>query len=228
MGTAKTKPKKAKQDSKPKQQFNAIGQLALTAQGLATKYQAQIGARLSAAFLTSFGGDISTLTTAVPTVIKTKDGVVQLTAAQTTSLATGYQLVKGIRTTVKSHTADKDVLLAYGVGTRVSKLLVKEVTAAVQKILDRIKAAPAEAASFDFVQADTDALTTALKAIQDADKVQEQGRAAAPQATKDRNAAAHRLLDGIKKIAGAGMRTFPDDPTIYASFEALVAKKAGS
>jgi hypothetical protein len=225
MGSAKTKPKKAKQDTRPKKQFNAIGQLALTAQALAAKYAAQIGTRLSATFLQSFGSDITTLNAAVPTVIQTKDGVVQLTAAQTAALETGYQLVKGIRTTVKSQTGDKDVLLAYGVGTRVSKVLVKEVSAAIQTILARIKASPAEAASFDIVQADIDALNAALAAIQQADKDQEQGRAAAPQATKDRNAAARRLLDGIKKIAGAGMRSFPEDATIFASFEALVTKR---
>jgi hypothetical protein len=206
--------------------FNAIGQRALEAQGLAAKHRAEIGDRLTDVFLLGFGNDITALTAAVPTVIKTKDGKIQLTAAQTVALEEGYKLVKGIRTTVKSHTSDKDVLLAYGIGAKVSKLLVKEVTAAIQKVIDRVAGDAVEAASFDIVQADVDALKAALKAIQDADKEQEEGRAKAPLVTKDRNAIAHRLLDGIKKIAGTGMRTFPKDPTVYASFEALVSKKA--
>jgi hypothetical protein len=206
--------------------FNLIGQRALEAQGLVAKHKAEIGNRLTDAFLQGFGDDIAALSAAVPTVIKTKDGKIQLTAAQTVALEEGYKLVKGVRTTVKGHSSDKDVLLAYGIGTKVNKLLVKEVTAALQKVLDRVKGDPAEAASFDIVSADVDALDAALKAIQDADKQQEEGRAAAPLVTKDRNAIARRLLAGIKKIAGTGMRTFPKDPTTYASFEALVSKKA--
>ncbi|MFT3776577.1 MAG: hypothetical protein QM820_65390 [Minicystis sp.] len=65
-----------------------------------------------------------------------------------------------------------------------------------------------------------------MKAIEAADKAQEAARAASPQTTKDRNATAHRLLDGVKKIAGAGMRTFAGkDAAVYASFEALLSKK---
>jgi len=38
---------------------------------------------------------------------------------------------------------------------------------------------------------------------------------------------ARRIFAGVKKIAGAGMRTFVDNPTTYANFEALVSKTAG-
>lgn len=224
---AANKKSKANEDTKPSQDFNNITQLALKAQGLATKYASDIGNRLSATFLTSFAGDITALGNAVPAAITKRDGKIQLTAAQTTALATGHRLVMGIRTTVKAHTGDDDVLLAYGVGTKTNKLLVKDVTAALQKILDRVQAQPAEAASFDIVAEDVKAITGALAAIAQADKDQEAARAAAPQTTKDRNATARRLLDGVKKIAGAGMRTFTGDDTIHANFEALVSKKAG-
>ncbi len=225
VGTAK-KTKQAKNDSKPRQEFNEIGQLALKAQDLANQYQAQLGARLSAAFLAGFGTDITALTAAVPTVITTKQGTVQLTVAQSVALANGYNLLKGIRTTVKGFGPDESVLLAYGVGNRVSKLLVKEVLAALQKIVARITAEPAEAASFDIVAADTTALNAAIAAINLADQTQEQGRASAPQATKNRNAIARRLLAGVKKIAGAGMRTFNEDATTFANFEALITRMA--
>jgi hypothetical protein len=33
-------------------------------------------------------------------------------------------------------------------------------------------------------------------------------------------------LTSISSIAGTAMRTFPKDPTVYATFEALVSKKA--
>ncbi len=214
-------------NNKPKQTANAIGQLALKAQGLVSQYQTQIGSRLSAAFLTSFNSDVAAFPATVPAVMTTQGGKVQLTAAQAAALDTGYKLVKGIRTTVKSHTADKDVLLAYGIGSKTSKLLVKDVTAAIQTILARVQAQATEAASFNIVADDVTALQGALTAIQAADKAQEAGRAAAPQTTLQRNAMARRLLAGVKKIAGAGMRAFVSDATTYAKFEALVTKQAG-
>jgi hypothetical protein len=44
---------------------------------------------------------------------------------------------------------------------------------------------------------------------------------------KQRNATARRLLAGIKKISGAGMRAFTADPTLYEAFQALANKVAG-
>ena len=226
VAATKSKTKQAMGDSKPRQDFNEIGQLALKAQGLVTKYGAQIGTRLSTAFTASFAADITGLNAAVPTVITTQQGTVQLTSAQSVALANGYNLIKGIRTTVKGFGPDESVLTAYGVGTRVDKNIVKEVVAGLQKIAARITAQPAEATSFDIVAADTTALNAAITAITTADATQEQGRAASPQATKTRNATARRLLAGVKKIAGAGMRTFNADSTTYANFEALITKAA--
>jgi hypothetical protein len=226
MGVAQTKAQTAKGDTKPDKDFDAIGQLALKAQGLATKYQATLGKRLTASFMTSFGDDITALSTAVPTVIQTKDGTVQLTAAQRKALAAGHKLAKGLRTTIKGFAPDKETRLAYGIGTKVNKLIVKEVTASLQKIADRMKAQPAEATAFGLVDDDANDIQAALQAIKDAGKAQGQSRAAAPQATRDRNAIARRLLAGVKKIAGIGMRAFANDPTTYANFEALVNKAA--
>lgn len=223
MGTTKSKSNGA---NKPRQEFNAINQLALKAQGLAAQHAAPIGARLSPTFLTAFAADIAALGAAVPAALTSKHGKIQLTAAQSAALAGGYALVRGLRTTVKAHTTDNDVLLAYGVGRRINPLVVKDVTAALQTILDRVNAQPAEAAAFDIVADDTKAVQSALDAVAKADAEQEAARVSAPKTTKERNEIAHRLLDGVKKIAGAGMRTFVDDPAVFATFEALVAKKA--
>ena len=222
------KPKKpAKGTTKPKQTTNAINLAALKAQALAVKHQVKIGGRLSPAFLLAFAADLAAIVTAVPAVITARDGQVQLTAQQTTALSTAYNLAKGIKTTVKSHNPDKDVLLAYGVGAPVNKLSVPQVTAAVQKILDRLAAAPAEATAFGIIDLDVKALQDALQAIKDADLAQEAARAAVPQTTAQRNATARSLLAGIKKIAGAGMRTFMDDAAVYAEFEGLIPKGTG-
>jgi hypothetical protein len=222
MTTAKTKPKVAKSDTRPDKDINVIVQTGIKAQNLAAKYATTLGARLSATFLATYAGDLAALPGTVPDAMTKRDGAVQLTAAQATALLNGYNLVKGIKHTVRSQGPEKDVLLAYGVGVRMSKLLVKDVTNGINKILARVKANTTEAASFDIGTADTDALNAALAAIQAADLAQEAGRAAVPQSTKTRNATARRVLAGIRKIAGAGMRAFPEDPTVFAQFEALI------
>jgi hypothetical protein len=228
VGTAQTKAKNAKLDAKPRQDWTEITQLGLTAQALAKKYATDIGTRLPATFLTTYAADLASLPAAVPNVITTKSGAVQLTAAQTTALDQGYQLGKGIKLTVKSYSPDKGVLLAYGIGAHVNKLVVKDVVASLTTILNRVTAEPAEATSFDITSDDVNALKAAIAAIQTADSTQEQGRASAPQATKDRNATARRILAGVKKIAGAGMRAFVGQDTVYSAFEALVTKTAAS
>ena len=218
--------KSKKSSAKPRQEFNAIYQLGTKALNLVTKHQAAIGNRLSTAFLAAFAASLDTLVTAIPAAMNARKGKVQLTAAQTTALDTGYNLAKGIRTTVKGHHPEKDVLLAYGVGSKMSKALVKDVTAALQQILDRIAAQPAEAAAFGFVKEDTDALTAAQAALVKADQDQEKARATAPQTTAQRNATANQILADVKKISGAGMRTFTDNASVYAEFEALSTGKA--
>jgi hypothetical protein len=229
MSAATTKRKVAKGDTKPKQDWNEIGQAGLKAQGMAVEYATIIGARLSAAWLTSYGADVTALPLVVPQTITTHAGAVQLTSAQATALENGYNLIRGIRETVKSFSPAKDVLLGYGIGTGVDKALVKEVTAALQTIIARLEANTAEATSFDIVAVDLAGLQAALLAIQQSDTAQEAGRASAPLSTQQRNATGRRVMAGIRKIAGAGMRAFSTPPnvnaTIYANFAGLISKK---
>ncbi|MFT3776576.1 MAG: hypothetical protein QM820_65385 [Minicystis sp.] len=134
--------KKGNGDSKPRQEFNAIVQDALKAQGLAEKHKDEIGDRLPAEFVSSFTGDIDALGVAVPAVIGSKGGSVQLTAAQRAALDTGHKLVMGIRTTVQGRNPKDDVLLGYGVGTKTNKNVVKDVMAALTTVLDRVSTTP--------------------------------------------------------------------------------------
>jgi hypothetical protein len=227
MSAATTKAKKAKGDTAPKQDVHVIHQLGQKAQDLAIRHQVPIGARLPPVFLASFAADLPGLIAALPAVIVAKGGQVQLTAAQNVALLNGYNLVKGFRTTVRGQQPDKEVLLAYGIGDKTNKGSVPEVTAAIQKVLDRMADQPAEAEAFDFVDDDVKALNEALLAIQQAEATQEKARATSPQTTAQRNITARRILAGVKKIAGAGMRTFVGDATVYANFEALLTKAAG-
>jgi hypothetical protein len=219
-----TKTKTPKPETKPKHSFDAIRQLGLKAQGLATDNQAALGDRVSAAFLQQLGSDLTTLGGTLPTVITTRGESIQLTAEQAAALARGYQLVRGVRTAVKGQKPGKDVLLAYSVGQRVSPVLVKDVKAALQTIVDRATAEPAEAASFGIVAADLTAMQTAVADIDAAEKASTGARVSAPKTTSQRNATARRILAAVKTIAGAGLRTFVDDPTTSAEFEALIKK----
>ncbi len=223
---AATKPKVAKSDSKPDLPWVAITQTAIKAQTLAADNQTALGTRITTAFITAFTADITALTIAVGTTITVHQGAIQLTAAQDAALTSGYNLIKGVRTAVKSGSPDKAVLVAWGVGKRVQKTLVKDVRAGLVTISDRISGAAAEAAGFGITTDDLTDVTAAIAAIDAADAAQETGRATAPTTTRARNATARRLLAGIKLIAGAGMRVFKDDATTFANFEALVSRKA--
>lgn len=216
--------KQAHIDAKPKQDWNAITQLGLKAQALVTEHKAKLGDRLKTSFLTTFASDLTALGAVVPAARTARDGSVQLTAAQSSVVAAGYNLAKGVRTSVKGQHVDRDVLLAYGVGIRTNKFLVKDVKTALQKILDRAKAEPAEAEGFGISADDVAAITAQLALIDRVDQAQEVARATAPLTTKQRNSTAQRVLSGVKSIAGAGMRAFIHDATVFANFEALVRK----
>ena len=220
MAATKKAAAKKNGNTKPRQDWQAIVQSAIKAQDLATQYAAQLGKRVSPAFLTAFTADLTALNAAVPAAINAHHGAVQLTAAQDAALLNGYNLVAGARTAVRGQTSDNDVLLAYGVGIKVP-MLVKHVKTALQKIIDRTTAEPTEAEAFGIVDDDVTAMKDALTLINQADVAQEQARATAPRTFKDRNAIARRLLAGVKRIAGAGMRVFANDPTPRASFAAL-------
>jgi Asp-tRNA(Asn)/Glu-tRNA(Gln) amidotransferase A subunit family amidase len=219
MGTTNT-------DTKPRWDFNAIGQMARKAILLADGHAVEIGSRLPPGFTKQLAADTDSLDVAVPVAMNNKDSQVQLTAAQGSALETGYKLVKAIRASVKGENPEKDVLLAYGVGIRINPRVVKDVKAAIKKILDRLAAQPADIKRFDFVQEDVDALKAAYAVIETADRDQEAGRAGGPAVTRGRNALANKILRAIKKIAGAGMRACAGDAAAYASFEALIVRKA--
>jgi hypothetical protein len=66
-----------------------------------------------------------------------------------------------------------------------------------------------------------------LKAITAADGAQEQARAGAPGATKERNRTANRILGAVDVIAGAGVVEFAKDAGVRGAFEALVSGGGG-
>lgn len=224
MATAKTPP--SPDDTRPALPWAAIIQTALKAQELAQDNQAGLGKRIKPAFLAAFEADILALDVAVPAVQTVRDGSVQLTATQLTALTAGCHVIKGIREAVKGQNPKDDVRLAYTVGVRVQRRVVKSVRSALDTIGKRIAAQPTEAESFGITDEDAKAVTDAIAAIDKASQAQDAALAAVPATTRERNQIARRLLKGIKLISGAGMRAFATDSTLYPRFAALTEKGA--
>ncbi len=218
--------KKALATKKPKETLSVITQRGLKAQSLAMANQATLGKRITSTFLTTLGSDLTSLGAVGASVITAHDGSVQFTAAQNSALVSGHALVTAARTAVKGQQPAKDVLLAYGVGTKTSKLLVKDVSAALGKIITRATAEPTEAAAFGIIADDVASMTAAVAAIKTADSAQEAARAAAPLTTQQRNLTLRRVLASVHLIAGAGMLAFANDATNRALFAALIRKAA--
>src|SRR5262249_2197448 len=137
----------------------------------------------------------------------------------------GYLRVRQIRAAVRRAKAPVEVKHAYGIGRRDHTRTVRDVKAAMQGILDRVKNRPDEAESFGILQKDVDALELELAAITSADSTQEEKRAHAPLATQERNRTANRILAAVARIEGAGRMEFAGDEAIRPSFEALGPKK---
>jgi hypothetical protein len=218
--------KPAKTDSKPADDWVPILQRGIKAQDLAAKHAVELGARLPVTLLAELAADIVALGSVVPAAITAKHGSMQHTAAQNVALAACYALVTAARTAVKNHQPAADVSVAYGVGTKTHPGVVKEVSSAAQKILDRATAQPAEAKGFGIIAADVAAIKAAMAALHAADLAQEAARAGAPLSTKERNTTARRIIASTKKIASAGVLAFATHATVRATFEALL-KKAG-
>jgi hypothetical protein len=216
--------KAAKADSRPAQEWTTIVQTGLTGFNLATDYQAQLAGRLDPTLVAALGADLVSLGANVPAAKTAHGSAVAATALQNSALETGAQMASGCRLSVVHGTTDEGIRKSYGVARKMNKLVVKDVVAALQMIINRATAAPAEAAGFGILASDVGRYTKQIDIIAAADQAQEQARAKAPKAVKVRNETGRRILAAVGKIAGAGVIAFDTSPTERAKFEALVKK----
>lgn len=209
-------------DNHPARDFVSITQVGLKAYDLGVANQASIEARLPGT-LAALAKDLDTLGVVVPGATQARNEAVAATAAQNALVRQGYAQVRAIRQVVRKAGAPADVQRAYGVGRVTSPRRVRDVSAALQQIVDRAAAAPQEAAGFGLVAADVTTLRAFIAQLTTADAVQEKKRAGAPLSTKQRNVIGNRIVQTAAMIAGTGMRAFVSTPPVYASFEALMA-----
>jgi hypothetical protein len=208
-------------DTYPAKDFTSITQTGLKAYNLANTHRPEIDARLPGT-LDALGADLETFGAAVPGTVQARHEAQAATTTQNAVLKKGYAQVRAIRATVRKTTTKKEVRRAYGIGQVTNPKVVRDVTAAIQQIVDRAAQAPQEAAEFGLSDAAIAALKTFLASLTDADVTQEKKRAHAPLSTKQRNVTANRILNAAVLVAGAGMLAFADDPVTHASFDALM------
>lgn len=214
----------AKHDAHPQITFNAITQVGLKAYNLATTFPTQLAGRLAPTLLPALSTDLLSLGIAVPAVKTAHGTATAATATQNSSLDTGYQMASAGRLTVKQSTSDVGIRKGYGVGHKMSKLLVKDVKDGLQTLINRATGNVAEATGFGILPADVTRYQNQIIAIDAADQAQEKARAGAPKTTKDRNVTANRIIAAVRKIAGAGVVAFDTSPTERAQFESLIKK----
>jgi hypothetical protein len=205
----------------PNQAFADVTQLGHKAGNLALLHAAALAPRLPPTTVSTLLTDLDLLGAAIPGTRQGHHEARVATADQSAALRAGYARIKAVRDAVKKARAADEVKKAYGVGQNVNPAVVRDVNSALQLILDRAAANPAEAASLGIVQKDLDAMTAAHQAITAADKLQEHKRSRAPLGTQDRNRTANRILAAVARIAGAGGLEFADDPKVLAEFTAL-------
>lgn len=118
----------------------------------------------------SFGGaTVSSGEATVPGAKQARDEAKGATLAQNVTLAQGYAHIRAIRVMVRKTGAAADVQRAYSVGQKLTRRSVRDITAALQQIVDRAKANPKEAEGFGLLAADVSALEDAAAAVSKAD-----------------------------------------------------------
>lgn len=212
-------------DTRPLVDFTLITQLGLKALSLALQHSALLDPRLPAGLTAGLGEDLEALGDAVPLAMQVRHEARSATVTQAARGREGHAFVRSVRAAARKARAPREVRAAYGVGQIVRPTVVNDVLAALQQILDRATAAPAEAATLGILAKDLAAMVAARDALVGADKVQEQKRASAPLSTKARNQTANRILHAVARISGAGMLEFAGEPELRASFEALKARR---
>ena len=172
MAAKKKTAAKAKGTARVTKSPTEVTQLGLKAQGLLTKNTAQLTPRLPTTLAANLSSDLASMGVVVPAVQGAKEDASTSTAAQASELEQGFNLVTAVRASVARDRPAKGVRLAYGVGLKMSKSLVKDVTNALQRIVNRATAQPAEAAGYGVTAADVTLFTAQIAAIKEADQAQ--------------------------------------------------------
>lgn len=205
----------------PGQDFAGVTQVGLKALGLAQAHQAEIDPRLPAGLLPGLVTDLTALGVVVPAAAQARAEVKVATQARGAAVGRGVDCVTAVRRAVRDAGAPPDVRHAYGVGMSLDKRRPNALKTVVGLIVGRLDEHPEDAPAFGIVQADIDAVRALHTGVDAVSTAQAQKRASAPQTTKERNRTANRILAAVKRIRGAGVLAFAQDPVVRGEFAAL-------
>ena len=208
-------------DTHPRRDFDGIGQIGLKALGLAQAHKTEIDKRLPGEVLTTLITDLTALGVVVPGAKEARIGVRIATEVRDAAAARTIEAVSAMRGAVRDAGAPADVQHAYGVGQSLDKRNRVVLKAVLGLIFARLADHPEDAAAFGFVQEDIDALKVMRADLDNASTTQQKKRSGAPDATKERNRTANRVLKAVKRIRGAGVLAFAANAKVRASFAEL-------
>ena len=208
-------------DTHPRRDFDGIGQLGLKTVGLAQAHKAELAKRLPDDLLTTLITDLTALGVVVPGAKQARIGVRIATEVRDAAAKRTIEAVTAMRDAARDAGAPADVRHAYGVGQSLDKRNRVVLKAVLGLIFARLADHPEDIAAFGFTQEDIDALTVMRADLDTTSTTQQKKRSGAPDATKERNRTANRVLKAVKRIRGAGVLAFAADPTVRASFAAL-------
>jgi hypothetical protein len=205
----------------PGQDFAGITQMGLKALGLAQAHPTELDPRLPAGLLPGLVADLTALGVVVPAAAQARAEVKVATQARGAAVGRGVDCVTAVRRAVRDAGAPPDVRHAYGVGMSLDKRRPNALKTVVGLIVGRLDEHPEDAAAFGIVQADIDAVRALHTSVDAVSTAQAQKRASAPQATKERNRTANRILIAVRRIRGAGVLAFAQNQAVRDEFAAL-------
>ena len=208
-------------DTHPRRDFDGIGQLGLKTVGLAQAHKAELAKRLPDDLLTTLITDLTALGVVVPGAKQARIGVRVATEVRDAAAERTIKAVSAMRGAVRDAGAPADVQHAYGVGQTLDTRSRAVLKAVLGLIFARLAEHPEDVAAFGFTQEDIDALTVMRADLDTTSTTQQKKRSGAPDATKERNRTANRVLKAVKRIRGAGVLAFAANAEVRASFAAL-------
>jgi hypothetical protein len=200
--------------------FDNVITLGVRAKSLAIGHLLQD--RLPEGALEQLDIDVSLLQSRVPHTMETRRALRASTDTERAALAHGYELVRGVRTLVRGSRAGQRVRKHYGVGAKCSPRVLFEVVSVLQHIINRAETETEEAQSLGVMPEDVTRMREALVAIHKADQQQRELKIESPKQTQLRQEAAQRVLEAVRRIGGAGVTRFANQPAAE-EFRALLA-----
>jgi len=143
------------------------------------------------------------------------------TQSQDAIIETLNSTIVSIRNIVKNGNATKEILVAYGVGDRIVHT-VHGVTIAGNIIVDANKKYASWSKDAGILASDINEITTLIKSLDEAGKVQDDSMYVRKAKTMDKNTLQRTVEDEVSRLSSLGAHHFIKNPTVRKQFEDLI------